>query len=425
MLCFLISSTAYCEWKDLKKELKTVLRKANSLEIQSKLEECESYDQLDTAEFLISLIDSSRTPLLTKVTACRVLSKFKNDEARKEIAKETKSSKGDLYLLKVLTFQKDEHCRTYCEAAIMRSSNTKELTVVIRALGHFKECKKEVMDKLFLKLGERNGSTAVKRAIIEALGGINTTKSAPILINLFKDKNLGSLAIDSMQRLTGQSFGNDPSAWRKWLGANKDFQPVNIGIDEYWDTKRKLQAENKAKNEDNDSAEFYGVKIKGKNILFVLDKSGSMSAQSEYGNRLDHLKKEFFEMLDTIGYDVKLGVLWFAGNDTYPSAGIEKVTESFKGRLKKHMKRVGPSGGTPIGEAMEYAFKKIIEKREIDTIYLLSDGQPNGSPEAIQFQIKVLNSSHFIKIHTISIGEESEFLKNVATDNYGSYTEIK
>lgn len=130
-------------------------------------------------------------------------------------------------------------------------------------------------------------------------------------------------------------------------------------------------------------------------------------------------------MLDTIGYDVKLGVLWFAGNDTYPRDGIEKVTESYKERLKKHMKRVKPLGGTPIGEAMEYAFEKIIEKREIDSIYLLSDGAPNGSPEQIQKLIKSLNASHFIKIHTISIGEESEFLKNVATDNYGSYTEIK
>ena len=39
--------------------------------------------------------------------------------------------------------------------------------------------------------------------------------------------------------------------------------------------------------------------------------------------------------------------------------------------------------------------------------------------------IKNLNESHFIKIHTISIGESSDFLKNVAEDNYGTYTEIK
>lgn len=425
MLCFLISSSAYCEWKDLKKELKVLLRKTNLPQTQNKLEECQNYDEVDTAEFLISLIKSSRTPALNKVTACRVLSGFKSEEVRKALAKASKSSKDNIYLLQAATFQKDEVCRSLCEDVIMRSNDSQQLIVTIRKIGHFKECKKETLSKLFLKLGDRNGSTAVKRAIVEAFGGIATPKTAPLLINLFKDKNLGSLAIDSMQRLTGQTFGNDPSAWRKWLGANKDFKPVNTDIAEYWDTKRKLQAENKAKNEDNDSAEFYGVQIKGRNILFVLDKSGSMSAQSEYGNRLDHLKKEFFEMLDTIGYDVKLGVLWFAGNDTYPRDGIEKVTESYKERLKKHMKRVKPLGGTPIGEAMEYAFEKIIEKREIDSIYLLSDGAPNGSPEQIQKLIKSLNASHFIKIHTISIGEESEFLKNVATDNYGSYTEIK
>ena len=86
---------------------------------------------------------------------------------------------------------------------------------------------------------------------------------------------------------------------------------------------------------------------------------------------------------------------------------------------------IQPTGGTPIGEAMTLAFEKIVEKREIDAIYLLSDGTPNGSPEQVRTLIQNLNSSHFIKIHTISIGQESEFMKNVAADNYGTYTEIK
>ena len=70
---------------------------------------------------------------------------------------------------------------------------------------------------------------------------------------------------------------------------------------------------------------------------------------------------------------------------------------------------------------MTHAFEKIVEKRDIDSIYLLSD----GSPEQVRQLIKNLNASYFVKISTISIGASSDFLKNVAADNYGTYTEIK
>lgn len=423
LLCIL-SSSVFGEWKDLKKELRTVLKERYPYNAQKKLEECSQYDGLEAATFLISLVKSKRSQITHRMTACRVLSGYKNEEVRKLLAKESKSSSANIHILQVLTSQQDSHCESVCEEIIMRSNKEKLLTVAIRTYGRFKVHKLPVLKKLLTKLEPRN-STSVRRSIAEALGSVNNPEVAPILLNLMKDKAVGALAIDSMQRLTGQGFGNDPSAWRKWLGANKDFKPVNTPITEYLDAKRKKEEEERAKNKDMDSAEFYGVEIKGKNILFVLDKSGSMSAQADGGTRLDQLKKEFNEMVDTLGYKVSLGVLWFPENDTYPRTGIAEASPSFKERLKKHIQGVKETGSTPIGEAMTYAFEEIVEKREIDAIYLLSDGSPNGSADQVQLLIKNLNASYFIKIHTISLGSESEFLKKVASDNYGTYTEIK
>ena len=425
VLCLFIALNAFGDWKDLKKDLRKTLREKNSLNVIKTLEKCKEFDQPETADFLISLVKASRTPRIYKITSSRVLASFKNENVRKLLEKSIKTGKINLQLLQAAISPLDETSKRICEGLILRSSDPQELTLVIRKLGHFKTCKAEVHKILYAKLAEKQGSTSVKRSVVEALGGLADSKSAPLLINLMKDKLLGSLAIDSLQRLTGQKIGNSPTEWRKWLAQNKDFKSVNTPLNEFLAEKAKLAEAEMAKAEKVDSAEFYGVEIKGQRILFVLDRSGSMSAKTDYGNRLDQLKKEFGEMLDTIGYKVSIGILWFAGNDTYPPSGVEEVNDSFRDRIKKHMKKVQPMGGTPIGEAMEYAFKKIIEKREIDTIYLLSDGSPNTPSEQVRAIIKELNSSHFIKINTISIGAESEFLKDVAADNYGTYTEIK
>lgn len=421
---FLVVSPAFAEeWKDLKKELRNLMRVKNSYSAQGALEKCSKYDETDPAEYLISLVKSSRTPVTYKMTACRVLSAYKNEEVRKLLAKEAKSS-SDIHLLQSLTVQKDEHCEAVCNEIALRSNDPQLLTIAIRTLGGYKEHKADIIKKLISKLEPRTASS-VRRAVAEALGSVNNPEVAAVLIQQMKDKAVASLAIDSMERLTGQSFGNAPSSWRKWLAENKDFKPVNTPLGEYYEAKRKKEEEEREKNKDHDSAEFYGVEIKGEKILFVLDRSGSMSAKTDYGSRLDQLKKEFTEMLDSLGYNKSLGLLWFPGNEAYPRSGIDEATDSFKDQLKKHIKGIKEGGGTPIGEAMTYAFEKIVEKREIDSIYLLSDGTPNGSPDDIRQLIKNLNASYFVKISTISIGASSDFLKNVAADNYGTYTEIK
>ena len=421
---FLIHICAYADWNDFKKEFRKTLRSNNIFAVQQQLEKCSAFDQVEAAEYLLSLMGSNRTPVQYKMTIQRVLSGYKNEDVRKLLVKETGSSKIGLQILQALTTQMDEHARSVCEDIALKSNDSKKLTIAIRAIGRMADHKPELLKKLISLLEPRN-DTSVRRAATEALGSIKSLESAPYLINLMKDKPVAELAIDSIQRLTGQRFGNNPSEWKKWLAANKDAKPVNQPLGDYLEEKRKAEEAKRAEAKNNDSAEFYGVEIRGEKILFVLDHSGSMSAKTEYGNRLDQLKKEFSEMLDGLSYKISLGVLWFPSNATYPRLGIDEASDTFKERLKKHMQKIQPTGGTPIGEAMTLAFEKIVEKREIDAIYLLSDGAPNGSPDSIRTLIQNLNSSHFIKIHTISIGQESEFMKNVAADNYGTYTEIK
>ena len=73
----------------------------------------------------------------------------------------------------------------------------------------------------------------------------------------------------------------------------------------------------------------------------------------------------------------------------------------------------------------DFAFEKVLDKKNIDTIYLLSDGAPNNPEEGVRKLIKQLNQGKYVTIHTISFGRVSKFLKDVASDNNGQYAEVK
>ena len=61
----------------------------------------------------------------------------------------------------------------------------------------------------------------------------------------------------------------------------------------------------------------------------------------------------------------------------------------------------------------------------MDSIFLLSDGLPVGGtytrPEDIQREIGAINRVRGVRIHCISFGKETQFLKQLASENDGSY----
>ena len=207
---FLMHICAYADWNDFKKEFRKTLRSNNIFVVQQQLEKCSAFDQIEAAEYLLSLMGSNRTPIEYKMTIQRVLAGYKNEEVRKLLVKQTGSSKIGMLILQALTVQMDDHARTVCEDIALKSNDSKKLTIAIRAIGRMDDHKPELIKKLITLLEPRN-DVSVRRAVAEALGSFKTMESAPYLINLMKDKPVAELAVDSIQRLTGQKFGNSPT----------------------------------------------------------------------------------------------------------------------------------------------------------------------------------------------------------------------
>jgi hypothetical protein len=76
-------------------------------------------------------------------------------------------------------------------------------------------------------------------------------------------------------------------------------------------------------------------------------------------------------------------------------------------------------------DTLEFA----LQDREVDTIFILSDGYPSAGryvdTDSILREIKVLNRSRGVSINGIAFGEQSHLLERLAAENNGEYKFIE
>ena len=83
---------------------------------------------------------------------------------------------------------------------------------------------------------------------------------------------------------------------------------------------------------------------------------------------------------------------------------------------------IGPIGGTAIYDGLWLAFEDPL----VDTIYVLTDGQPSAGKVTdiyeIRREVARWNATRNVKIHGVSVGQESQLLRWLAEDSGGRYT---
>ena len=85
------------------------------------------------------------------------------------------------------------------------------------------------------------------------------------------------------------------------------------------------------------------------------------------------------------------------------------------------MRKQSPLGGTNVYGAIMQAFSM----RNVDTVYLLSDGEPSSGEvidvQEIAEEILLENRRKRIVFHCVSIGRESPLLARLARESDGTY----
>ena len=272
----------------------------------------------------------------------------------------------------------------------------------------------------------------VRVEALQQVANLRRKASIPALIERMEVER-GRLRRDVslvLRLVTGLDHGQSAARWRQWWATEStSFEVPSL--------KDAVAAEGERatrRRTNQTTATFYGLEVVSDRVAFVVDTSGSMSAKagtkgrtqsdkSTGSTRLAVAKQELTGALKGISPGVLFNIVFFSsGVSPWQDELLIKDAE-VQAEAIEFAERQNPGGGTNIYDGLMAAF----EDRRVDTIYLLSDGDPTAGtvvdPTLILERIAKLNRVRKVQIHCISIGKRSRFLERLAEQNGGVYKE--
>jgi len=283
----------------------------------------------------------------------------------------------------------------------------------------------EVFDLLDESLAHPNWSTRLAAA--RALASLRTPEAVGAIIGRLEHEEGLQLTrfLDLLFRLTGQPFDRNLSAWQAWWEREGEGFEV-ISEAEY---QRRLEEEEARRLKQVTTTQFFGIQIESERVIFIIDVSGSMSELTapryagEKGEpRIEVAKRELIAAIEALEPGTLFNVIIFSGGVGYWLDGdISESDGVSREEAKEFVERLGTGGGTNLYGALEAAF----EDPDVDTIFVLSDGEPSVGdvidPKAIRRHVALWNQNRGIVIHSIAVGGSLQVLEWIAEDSGGTY----
>ena len=268
-----------------------------------------------------------------------------------------------------------------------------------------------------------------------ALGGLEATRTleaiGAIVARMEKETGLMMTRFaDALWRLTGKPFRLAVTSWKQWWereGAT--FTPITLSelskVQEAEEMRRLKQT--------TKSATFFGIRIVSHRVIFIIDVSGSMAelTRSEYVGRqgkprIQVAKEELAKCIDILEPESLFNIISFSGGVTkWLPGGVAQYGKSTKDEAKKHVAAMVEGGGTNLYDALKEAFAD----PDVDTIYLLSDGEPSAGEVTDQYEIrarvKQWNARRGVIINTIAVGGSFQILEWLAADTTGTHKKFQ
>lgn len=233
---------------------------------------------------------------------------------------------------------------------------------------------------------------------------------------------------DTLFRLTGEPFGDSAAVWKRWY----DSEGKDAKIIDESEVESLLAMAEERRLKAVSGAEFFGIRIESHRVAFVIDVSGSMQepTRGRYVNepgkpRIEVAKAELSKAIEALEENALFNILPFsAGVEMWIPDGVEASKESTREEALEYVGRLGPFGGTNLFGGLEAAF----EDQDVDTIFVLSDGEPSVGdiidPQLIREAVEEMNATRNVVIHAVSVGLDLEILRWLAEDTGGTYVGI-
>lgn len=157
-----------------------------------------------------------------------------------------------------------------------------------------------------------------------------------------------------------------------------------------------------------------------KEIIFVLDKSGSMS-----GTKIQQLKSSFSQIINELPPNDSFGIILFDSTVTNYKDELIFANEENKNDANNYINEIEDGGSTNLNDALANSLTMIKNADEkVPIVVMLTDGKANAgeytTPPSIRENIIEKNVDH-ASIFTLGFGYDVDFdfLKALSLENYG------
>lgn len=266
-------------------------------------------------------------------------------------------------------------------------------------------------------------SALVRRHAATALGNVRDVRVIPALLDRLAGDPLRvrDAARASLVKLTGLDLGHGATRWQAWWRAEGGRYVLPTP-----EEAARLVAERAARQEAGATAvTFFGVPLGSDRVAFVVDTSGSMDSMTAAGRpRLEAVVEELVGTLETFPPDGRFNLVFFSDKVRRWKKNLVDRDEKSLARAIGFARAQRAVGGTAIHDGLV----KALEDEEVDTIVLLTDGQPTEGritdPEEILADIELRNELRQVVIHCVSVSHASTLLSALAEQTGGGYHEV-
>lgn len=236
---------------------------------------------------------------------------------------------------------------------------------------------------------------------------------------------------NTLWRLTGQPYAESAEGWDNWwkgardafvILSDADLAKVKTGEEEW----RLRQTTRVVSN-------FFGIRIISHRVIFIVDVSGSMEEglANDYrgkpgAKRIEVARSELAKCIQGLDSSALFNIVPFSGDaERWVDGSLAACNDKNRADAVEYVEKLKAGGGTNLFGALQTAFAD----PDVDTIFVLSDGEPSMGeiiePLQIREQIQAWNEHRHIVLHTIAIGGQFPILEWLAQDSGGTHVKFE
>ena len=360
------------------------------------------------------------------IAAAEALAARKDEAAKKDLESALKKAKDPLMVSACILaldgiLAGDEEW----EGQLLEHVNGEDAVVRNAALGAVATRGEEHIELLYAALSHADWSTRLAaRKLLEEMRVSESVGKMVAQMKSEEGRMLHEFA-DTLFNLTGQPFRTRWGNWDAWWeNEGAGFKPISKT-----ELRKRRKEEEERRLRQITSVKFFGIRIISHRVIFIIDVSGSMNepTRAQYVGdqgepRIAVAQRELKKCIEGLDSKALFNILTFSGGvDSWLEVGVVDSGAHSRDEAQEFVDRLGAMGGTNLYGALQHAFTD----PDVDTIFVLSDGEPSVGnvidPFEIRMHVKRWNAERDIVVNSIAVGGSFQILEWLAEDSGGTH----